>query len=417
MLKSKITKLFQNKLVNLYGTSIAYKLLCVLISFLSSILINRCLGVALRGEYTTITTLASLFQLFMNLGIGTAYPAFKRKYPDECKTIFTTLVFFVSVFYLIVLVAIFPVLDSTYRYAVAIAFLMTVENLLVFVAIVEDVSKRNKVNCFTLIVYTLVLILILIFSKHNLKAVLMAVAFNHVLLCSCFVGLFKVSKISTKSLNKKIIFELFSIALPAMFMNLLMYLNYHADVLFLRYLTNDTVSVGLYGTAVTLGNMLWIIPDAFKEILYNRAARKDNPGEVVVAIICNIMLCIAVIIGFVFLGQWFLKTMYGEDFIGSYPLVLMLFVGTIPMIFYKLVHPIYIANGKTKTVVLLLLLAVVSNCIGNVILIPDYKAMGAAISSVISYSVCGVAFLITFIKDYKVSFKDVISNALKIIKK
>ena len=417
MLSSKISKLFQNKLVNLYGTSIAYKLLCVVISFLNSILINRCLGVALRGEYTTITTLASLFQLFLNLGIGSAYPAFKRRYPDESKTIFTTLVFFLSAFYLIALVLTFPVLDNTYRYATVIAFLMTVENLLVFVAIVEDVSKRNKINCITLFVYSAILAAILIFSKHNLHAVLCAVAFNHVLLCCCFISSFKVSKIRIKSLNKKIIFELFSIALPAMFMNLLMYLNYHADVLFLRYLTDDNVSVGLYGTAVTLGNMLWIVPDAFKEILYNRAARKDNPSEVIIAIICNIILCIAVIIGFVFLGKWFLNTMYGQDFIDAYPLVLMLFVGTIPMIFYKLVHPIYIANGKTKTVVLLLLIAVISNCIGNIILIPDYKATGAAISSVISYAVCGIAFLIKFTKDYKVSFSDVTKNVLSIIKK
>ncbi len=417
MQSSRITKLFQNKLVNMYGTSITYKLLCVAISFLNSILINRCLGVALRGEYTTITTLASLFQLFMNLGIGTAYPAFKRRYPDESKTIFTTLVFCVSAFYLIVLVSIFPILDNSYRYATIIAFLMTIENLLIFVAIVEDVSKRNKINCVTLIIYTIILTAILIFSKYNLHAVLLAVAFNHVMLCCCFVGLFKVSKIRIKSLNKKILVELFSIALPAMFMNFLMYLNYHADVLFLKYLTDDNISVGLYGTAVTLGNMLWIIPDAFKEILYNRAARKDNPGEVIIAIICNILLCVVVITGFVFLGQWFLKTMYGEDFIGSYSLALMLFIGTIPMIFYKLIHPIYIANGKTKTVVLLLLIAVVSNCIGNIILIPDYKAMGAAIASVISYAVCGVAFLIKFVKDYKISFNDVINNVLSIIKK
>lgn len=416
MLSSKITKLFQNKLVNLYSTSIAYKLLGVAIGFLNSILINRCLGVALRGEYTTITTLASLFHLFMNLGIGTAYPAFKRRYPDESKTIFTTLVFFLSVFYLIVLALIFPVIEISYRYALVVAFLMTLENLLVFVAIVENVSMRNKINCVTSIGYAIILAVILCLSKYNLHAVLIAVAFNHIMLCCCFVGFFKVSKIRIKSLNRKILIELFSIALPAMFMNLLMYLNYHADVLFLKYLTGDNVAVGLYGTAVALGNILWIIPDAFKEILYNRAAKKDNPSEVIVAIICNIILCIVVIIGFIFLGQWFLKIMYGQDFIGAYSLALMLFMGTIPMVFYKLVHPIYIANGKTRTVVLLLLIAVISNCIGNFILIPEYKAMGAAIASVVSYAICGIAFLIKFVKDYKVSFRDVINNALSMIK-
>ena len=69
----------EKSVVALYGKTVSYKLICVIIGFLNSILINRCLGVALRGEYTTITNWASLLQLVLNLGIGTAYPAFKRR--------------------------------------------------------------------------------------------------------------------------------------------------------------------------------------------------------------------------------------------------------------------------------------------------------------------------------------------------
>ena len=78
------------------------------------------------------------------------------------------------------------------------------------------------------------------------------------------------------------------------------------------------------------------------------------------------------------------------------------------MVIYKLIHPIYIANGKTKTVVILLTIAVFINIIGDVVLIPEFKGMGAAVSSVISYMICGVIFFVKFKVDYSVSLKEML---------
>ena len=162
--------------------------------------------------------------------------------------------------------------------------------------------------------------------------------------------------------------------------------------------------------------MLWIIPDAFKDILYNRAAKKDNPEEITVAIIANIIICTVILLGFLILGRWFLRFMYGKSFVPAYPLVLLLFVGTFPMVLYKLIHPIYIANGKTGIVVLLLSVAVIANMAGNIILIPRYSGVGAAISSIVSYMICGLAFYHRFKFDYKVSLLYTIRNIKKILK-
>ena len=405
MIEGKETK---SSIVKMYGITVFYKMICIVIGFVNSILINRCLGVALRGDYTTITNWASLLQLFLNLGIGTAYPAFKRKYPEYSKDMFTTIGILISTLYLIGIIILEPFLNHEAKYICLIAYLTTIENFLIFIAIVEDVSKRNLINIVTSCLHTVVLGTIFMFFRFNLEAILGAVMLDHVVLCIAFVYFYKIGSFRLNLINKALIQELFIIAIPAMLMNMLMYLNYHADVLFLSGMTHDSVEVGLYGTAVTLANMLWIVPDAFKDIMYNRAAKKDNPKEVILAIMCNMFICIVVLVGFVFLGKWFLKTMYGNDFIASYPLVLTLFVGTLPMVLYKLIHPIYIANGKTKTVVILLGLAVLINVIGNITLIPKFKGMGAAISSVISYTICGIIFFVKFKIDYNVSLRKII---------
>ena len=407
----------EKSIVVLYGKTVSYKLICVVIGFLNSILINRCLGVALRGEYTTITNWASLLQLFLNLGIGTTYPAFKRKYTGQAKTIFSTLTLAVTVIYLLVAVVLFSFVSTAIRFIIVIALLTTIENLLIFIAIVEDVSKRNVINVVTSCIHTCVLFLIFFFIKKNLSAIFAAIILDHLVLCCSFVYLYKLKEINFHLVTKKMLNEIFAIAIPAMLMNMLMYFNYHADILFLSAITKNNVEVGLYGTAVTLGNMLWIVPDAFKDILYNRAAKKDNPNEVIIAIICNFVLCIVILLGFVILGKLFLKFMYGEEFVAAYPLVLMLFVGTLPMVLYKLIHPIYIANGQTKDVVFLLAIAVASNFVGNLILIPKFEGMGAAIASVISYSICGIAFYLKFTKDYSVNMILSAKSVLKRLKK
>lgn len=400
--KNILQSIKNNQLTRIYGITVSYKLIVVIITFLNSILINRTLGVELRGEYTTIINWASLLQLFLNLGIGSAYPAIKRRYPEKSKSVFSTLFFAIAGVYAVAFVIIGGFFDADIRYILLVSYTLTLESVIIFIALVENVTKKNFINIITATLHTVILLVIFLFCKGNLDAVLWAVIIDHIVLTFALVYYNKIWKFDLANLNKDILIEITRISIPALLMNMLMYMNYHADILFLSAMTSDSYVVGLYGTAVTLGNMLWIIPDAFKDILFNRAARKDNPEEILAAIFGNMIICLVVLIGFIVLGKWFLGFMYGEEFIDAYLLVLLLFIGTFPMALYKLIHPIYIANGKTGIVVLLLSIAVGVNFIGNLILIPIYSGVGAAISSIVSYMICGVAFFIKFKHDYDI---------------
>ena len=361
----------------------------------------------LRGKYTTIINMASLIQLFLNLGIGNSYARFKRKKLSLSKNFFSTIMYLQLIIYLVLMIPIFFMTDGDGKYIIIISILCVVENQVVSISIVEDIVKKNKLFLLTNIVYLLLLVINYFFYNHNFNALMLVVIINYIIVILTLVLKFKLISFNVKLINKEKIIKLLKISIPIMLMNMLMYVNYHADVLFLKFMTNDYYSIGLYGTAVTLGNMLWIIPDAFKDIIYNRSARKDNANEIFVAILINILFCIIILIGFVVFGKLFLRIMYGQDFVNAYYLVITLFIGTIPMILYKLIHPLYISNGKVKIVVLFLLFAALINIVGNLVLIPIYGAFGAAISSVLSYALCGLAFFIKFKKDYKVSIKKI----------
>ena len=70
-------------------SSLIIKIIAVMLSFINTIIINRFLGVELRGEYTFILNSANLVHLILNLGIGYSYSYFCKEKYENVKQIFS----------------------------------------------------------------------------------------------------------------------------------------------------------------------------------------------------------------------------------------------------------------------------------------------------------------------------------------
>lgn len=388
--------------IGLFSSSIALRLAAIALGFVNSIIINRYLGVELRGEYTTILNYANLIQLFLNLGIGNSFPAFRRGDPDRAVSVFINISFAQLIGNSLIAVLVVGLSDNSSYTAIAIiAIVMVLENQMTFISLVENIIKRNITQLLVAIAYTVALGIVYAIPGHSLELILTVTALNSLVNSLCLLMVCVNRRELRISLGFRDVFAILKVSIPTMLMNVLMFCNYNIDIILLDMLTHDNYQIGLYGTAVFLGNTVWKIPDATKEVLYSRVARKDNPREILWCIILNCLVAIVIVVVFYFTGVWLLEVLYGTEFVAAYDLVLLLFIGTIPMIFYKLIHPIYIANKRPGVVVGVLLIAVVANIAGNMMLIPIYSATGSAIASVVSYSVCGVICLIKFVLDYR----------------
>lgn len=165
--------------------------------------------------------------------------------------------------------------------------------------------------------------------------------------------------------------------------------------------------MGIFGVAISLSNMLWFIPDAFKELVYHNSAKEVKPRETLSFVVINMVICIVICAGFALVGREFLGILYGDEYRAAYYSVLTVFVGIIPMVAFKLIHPIYVNEGKPLIVVLLLAASIMSNVIASFYLIPTYGSLGAAVSTVVSYAVCGLLFVLLFFKDYSLRLRDI----------
>lgn len=94
-------------------------------------------------------------------------------------------------------------------------------------------------------------------------------------------------------------------------------LNYNIDIIILKYYSSYS-AVGIYSVGVTLATMIWIIPDAFKEVLFSKTSKDDSIKEIIVSIKLNLYICSIIIVSFLFLGKIFIYIAYGQEYVNRF---------------------------------------------------------------------------------------------------
>ena len=201
----------------------------------------------------------------------------------------------------------------------------------------------------------------------------------------------------TGRVNGAFLRETLSFGFVPMLSALLVTFNYSLDIFFLRAM-GTAEELSLYTIAALIMNYVWMLPNAFKEVLLSRMARRDDRSALALSIRCSLILTFCCLCGFALIGKWALGLLFGEAFRAAYPVTLVLFIGAFPMIYYKMLGVVFLAEGRTRAYFLVLLLSVMLNTVSNIICIPRFGMYGAAISSVVSYSACGFLFVFIYAK-------------------
>lgn len=382
---------------------ISIRILTVGLNFVANVLINRSLGLALKGQYTTILNYANFLQLFFNMGICYAYPLLRKNEGEETakKSILTMI--WIQTFVFAIISCIVLVVSPSLRtlMIVLLSTVMICNSQIVFIALIDDIKKRNVYLLTSTILFIICNAICILMVPGKLYLVVGLLILRYIYEIIVIVRMNHYSQFSIRALNKSRIITILKIGMPTAVLAVLISCNYNIDIFMLNWMKSGDMQVGIYGVAYSLTNMLWVIPDAFKELIYNKSAREDDYQFVKKCIFVNMALCVIISFGFLLLGQWMLGFVYGQEYVVAFDVTLTLFGGVIPMVAFKLIHPVYVNKGKSGMVVLMLCIAVVANIISSWFLIPNHGALGAAIASVISYAICGGLFFAKYRKDYR----------------
>lgn len=405
----KFIKKFIN---NDYLFSVIVKVLGLFIGIILSVLTARYFGSELKGVTAVIENNTTLYAIFLGLGIYQAYPFFRKQNPGiyhEYLNNVSTLFVIYEIIAVMVACVMFHYEINTYL-AVSI-ILMPIEvyiKQLNYVVLIENPRRRNMSSLIISLSEFVVILIFWVFFEATVATAIAyfccAIGFNLIL---SFVNL-RMSPFKLRFSVSKL-WELIKFGFVPMLTYLCMTINYKIDIQMLELFDNVSYAqIGIYSVGVSLASKIWLIPDAIKDILLSKLVKGKKESEVARVIRISTLVCIVSIIGLIAVGKPLITLLYGKEYEETYYIMVMMLIGVLGMIFYKMVYSYNVAQGKRAINLIFLGTAAVTNVIGNLILIPNLGIYGAAITSIVSYNVCGICFLVYFHKVSKISFKEIL---------
>lgn len=187
----------------------------------------------------------------------------------------------------------------------------------------------------------------------------------------------------------------FSYAIPLFIMGL----NYRLDIFILDYYENEGV-VGVYSQGASLAQLLWLFPEVLALVIFSHSLNSSEEKKFAVQLIQNLWKLMKVL-GLVLLpigaaAFYLIPVIYGPAFAQSSWVFLIILPGVYLMVLYKSLNGDLAARGFPQIAGYVFFPAVVINVVLNIILIPKYSAVGAAIASSISYTIAALVYLFIY---------------------
>lgn len=392
---------------NSYFFSMLKKAIVTVCSVVFVSILSRYLGPELKGEYSAFMSYSSIAVIVMQMGFFKLYPSYKRSHlENNCKDIFFSISIYKFLFFLIVLSLYIFLTDVSRIYVVfmLVVLLNMLQGECLFLTLIDNIKYQNIIS---IVVYALNMIYILMLYLITAPSVIYVF---WVLIISDLITVF----LCVKFINYRIIFSLDIIhimrklikkSLYPIVAALLVEINYRVDVIFLNMMV-DNYYVGLYASGVTVAEMAWMIPDVFKEVLFNKTATSDNPKEVCFSLRISIFIVISCLLGLIVFGETLIRIFFGDAYIDAYLVTLLIVIGVPFMAMFKVLNPLIQARGEWGYYISMLFMAAVSNVVFNIIMIKTWGMYGAAISSIISYAIAGIGLLIYFRKTFDIKYLD-----------
>ena len=404
----RIRSLVKRLTDNDYVFTIFTKIMAVLIGLIASSYSNRFLGPELKGQLGRISSMLSIVAVTANFGLYQPYPYYKRLGEQDVLDKFLRIFLLQFIAYSVIGVFGAVALESFELTAVCLlAPIQVLANQLSFMIMVEDVKFKNVIFFTARITNTVITILAFYTMDRTILVALALIVVGD--LITIVFALLRMRRLPNPlRADLRFAAKIVPFGLISMLTTLMLTLNYRVDTLMMGYMfaVSDT-EIGYYTLGVSLSEYGWLIPDAFREVLFSRTAKDDAIGEVTMSMKVNLYLTLLMIAGILVLGRPVIYLLAGAPYLPAYPVTVMLIAGIIPMSYFKIIGTLLLAQGKKMVYLGMLTGSVVVNILCNLVTIPLWGKMGAALSSVVSYTVAGGLFLLYYLRTYQVPLRDV----------
>lgn len=402
----------------------------MVMGFVNSVLTIRILGLLGKGEITILNTSFSLLVMVMGLGMHTAiifYISQKKLNINKVINSFIVLSIFVGLvsFYIIYyyssknLEIFLPKIYHNTSYILWFSvFIISSIFLSVLKSILNGLKKidfQNIVNVISIIVLFISFIIFYFINKFGIVNInsfdifmlIQVVSTLQILVLVYYlynvIGLtYSFNFLSLSQLKMLVTWG--GIAFLA---TTVQFLNYRLDFWFVEYYLGIP-KLGIYSLSSNLSQMVWMVSKSFSLVLFPYIAAKSLTQKKIVFINKTIFLLMAffVLIALPFI-TYFIKLLYGVDFILSSLILKILLIGTVPFIMSNILGSYFSGNNLLKINLLASFVGLIITVIFDLLLIPRYGLVGSSIATVLSYLSTTICIVLFFVYYEKISIKNV----------
>ena len=382
-----------------YSLSVISKVAIAIVGIFSSAFSTRYLGVMYKGDYGYVTHIAGIIVLILNLGIYQSYSINYKKYGHEIIHKYVNicfLQFFVLLVAMILLMVMIP--DPLFCMIVLLVPFNILKLQYGNIVLIENIRLSLWMNVFNSVASALAYLCLYLWAEPSILYVVgvtVVIDLVTVIIFSVRLGMIpRIWQVDFAFLGSVLKFGF----IP-MISSVLTTINYSIDIIFLKKIGLPQ-ELSYYTLAANIVNYVWLLPDAFKSVLFSRSAKKLDKESIEFSSQISSTFIILCLLGFAAIGEWMLNVFYGAEFCSSYGVTLILITGAFSMSLYKLLGVVLVSQGKRMAHFISLIISAIVNIILNALLIPQMGMYGAGIASVCSYTICGMILLIYFCKLY-----------------
>ena len=390
---------FVKKVAETFGT----KVFLLIVGLITSVIVARILGPEGRGLYAIAVTISAFGIQFGNLGLhssNTFQVAKKRELLSTLagNSIFVSFVFVgICSFLAWILFKIFPNISPLSDSSLLIMSLVSIPIgvlLLLFQNLLIGINKIRFYNVTeTLIrIISVIIIGIIIFinwvSPKNVFACTLIVQF-FILIWILYVLIIEAKKIPNLSYN--LFKDCIGYGMKAYLACFLGFLIMKSSVFLVNYMLG-TEQVGYYSIAISIIDMLYLLPTTTGSLLFPKLAAIEDvqyKWKYTKKVILGIGLLMLITLGTTaLLANPIINLLFGTKFLPAAPALIWLTPGIFMLSITSLLSNYIVSEDFPIENVYVFLVGFIANFLLNLILIPSLGIIGASISSTIAYTIC-----------------------------
>lgn len=422
-------------IIDALKTTFSRTIFISVISFATSVLIARIYGPEGNGTISIALLLPLFLTQFLDLGLTPAntYLIAKERYSHiDVKQRLLPLFVLILISGSIIGSAIiwffghkiFPGIPTNILYLSLVLFPISITRNIVLSAYhgLQDFKTINRSYSLQAAGYLALVILLLIYDTPDIKYVLGANIASQLLNAIYLLHQWRnIPPRLSQKLPSNYVTSALRYGVPAQSSNLLTFANYRLDLFMVNFYVSPA-SAGIYAISTTLVEKIWVASTVASTVMFpKQSSELDEQKKTEITILSAQLIAVLALVSgmtLAIIAEPFIFYVFGSLYLSSVSLIYVLLPGVTCFSVSRILANDLASRGLPKYNLYIAVVQLFINVVLNIILIPKFGIVGAALATSIAYFVDTVLRIILFCRIAKTKIANLgnFSTSLKFMK-